>query len=243
MGSSERVIGFSTGAIAKGDFHSALRLLRSARVQAVELSALREHELPALIKALPDIDLSEFVYVSVHAPTSLRELREKEVVALLEVAASAKFPIVVHPDTIQTPALWRSIEVSLLIENMDKRKAGGRTLSEMRTVFESLPTAGFCFDIAHARQVDPTMTEAVQMLREFKGRLREVHVSGVTAQSVHGLISTAAAAAYRSVAELIPCRVPIILESPVSEAMVGGEIEFAQRSLSTKLEPVRAEIT
>jgi hypothetical protein len=242
MGSSDRVIGFSTGAIAKGDFQLALGLLRSADVRAVELSALREHELSALIKALPDIDLSGFVYVSVHAPTRLKELSERDAVTLLKGAASLKLPIVVHPDTIQTPDQWRSIESSLLIENMDKRKADGRTLSELRTIFEVLPKAGFCFDIAHARQVDPTMTEAVQMLKEFKGRLQEVHVSGVTTQSVHGLISTAASAAYRSVADLIPCVVPVILESPVSTAMIRDEIEFAHSSLTAKPEPLRAEI-
>jgi hypothetical protein len=241
MDFSERVIGFSTGAIAKGDFHLALGLLRSAHVTAVELSALREHELLALAPALRDIDLSGFVYVSVHAPTNLNDLHEREVVELLEGAASLGLPIVVHPDTIQSPDLWRPLEPSLLIENMDKRKPVGRTLSELKTIFAVFPRAGFCFDVAHARQVDPTMIESALMLREFSGRLREVHVSGVTTRSIHGLISTAAAFAYSSVADLIPNRVPVILESPVNESMIQDEISFAQQTLSSGFERIRAE--
>ena len=55
-----RPIGFSTGAIAKGDFQRALRLLRKFRLDAIELSALRVDELQPLIIALPTLDLTPF---------------------------------------------------------------------------------------------------------------------------------------------------------------------------------------
>jgi hypothetical protein len=52
--------GFSTGALALRDFRRALRLLRGVDADAVELSALRETELPDLMQAAGDLDLSQF---------------------------------------------------------------------------------------------------------------------------------------------------------------------------------------
>ena len=64
-------IGFSTGALAKGDFATGLEVQRYvARIDAVELSALRDYELPNLVDAIPNLDLHGFEYVSFHAPSS-----------------------------------------------------------------------------------------------------------------------------------------------------------------------------
>ena len=62
-------IGFSTGALAKGDFRRALALLREHRVDVVELSALRIEELAPLVSSLPDLELQDFQFVSIHAPS------------------------------------------------------------------------------------------------------------------------------------------------------------------------------
>jgi hypothetical protein len=60
-------IGFSTGALAKGDFATGLAVQRGVpRIDAVELSALRDHELPLLVDAIPSLDLEGFEYVSFH---------------------------------------------------------------------------------------------------------------------------------------------------------------------------------
>jgi hypothetical protein len=198
--------------------------------------------LPELAKSLKSLDLSTFAYVSVHAPSSFKDLSERDVVHLLTNAISMRLPIVVHPDTIQSPDLWRSFGRLLLVENMDKRKPVGRTTFELKRVFEDLPEAGFCFDVAHSRQVDPTMIESAQMLREFQGRLREVHASGVTTRSIHGLISAAAHSAYGSVAHLIPENVPIILESPVDALMILDEIKFAKTAFSPWFQRLCTEI-
>ena len=56
--------------------------------------------------------------------------------------------------------MWRQLGDRVLVENMDKRKPVGRTVEELDLIFEQLPAAGMCFDIAHARQVDSSMTEA-----------------------------------------------------------------------------------
>ncbi len=94
------------------------------------------------------------------------------------------FHILVHPDTLFNPGRWRELGDHLLIENMDKRKPIGRTVDELAGFFEDLPQAGFCFDIGHARQVDPSMTEAALLLHAFGSRLAEVHMSEVTLPAV-----------------------------------------------------------
>ena len=159
-----RRIGFSTGALARGDFRAALAILRRHKVTIVELSALRIEDLAPLIAALPSLDLERFSFVSVHAPSRFDRDCEQWVVEQLSVLVQGGFPVIVHPDIIVEPERWSSLGSKLVIENMDKRKPVGRTVSELREVFGLLPAARFCFDIGHARQVDPSMTEASLLL-------------------------------------------------------------------------------
>jgi len=72
-------LGFSTGALALSDFRRALQVLREQPVQAVELSAIRENELVPLLHSLEDLDLSQFSYFSIHAPSSFSREAEGEI--------------------------------------------------------------------------------------------------------------------------------------------------------------------
>ena len=221
-----RIIGFSTGAIAKGDFRSALHTLRAHAVEAVELSALRAEELEPLIQALPTLDLTGFAFISIHAPSRFTAEEEAHVIEQLLSPAASGFPIVVHPDVIYRPDLWQPFENRLLIENMDKRKPVGRTVTELAPFFYKLPKARFCFDIGHARQVDPTMTEAALLLNAFADRLAEVHMSEVNTASRHDPISNNAVDAFTQVAVLIPDYVPIILEPLIDRGQSDVETEI-----------------
>src|SRR6266481_2634206 len=125
-----RPIGFSTGALAKGDFTRALDAQREVpRIDAVELSALRDHELPTLVHAIPSLDLDAFAYVSFHAPSKLQTLDEEAVFDLL-LRLPKSWPIVAHPEILRTPSLWRRLGERLCLENMDNRKTTGRTVPE-----------------------------------------------------------------------------------------------------------------
>jgi hypothetical protein len=147
-----RPIGFSTGALAGGDFHAALSLLAGSGTEAVELSALRAWELPELARAASTLSVEGFQFVSVHAPSSFRPDEEDEIVGLLKHLCGFGWPIVVHPDSIRSYSPWREFGSMLWIENMDKRKPVGRSAAELDEIFDHLPDAGLCFDIAHARQ-------------------------------------------------------------------------------------------
>jgi hypothetical protein len=231
-----RPIGFSTGALARGDFHRALALLHAHRIRIVELSALRMDELEPLIAALPSLDLESFAFVSIHAPSRFDQQLEHRVVELLSVGEASKCAVVVHPDVVFTPSLWRQLGQRLLVENMDKRKPVGRTVHELRTLFELLPDAKFCFDIGHARQVDPTMTEAALLLQTFGDRLAEIHISEVNTASRHDPISRNAISAFQRVARYIPQETPIILEPLIDEgqSQLDIEIERARQALTVE---------
>lgn len=209
------IIGFSTGNIRDRAIETGVAFARRAGARAIELSALREHELDHLMVALDRLDLSGFDHISVHAPSRLERLGEAELVAALRPAFDRGYPVVVHPNIVATPDLWRPFGGLVLIENMDKRKPGGRTADELDEAFEALPDAGLCFDIAHARQVDPTMYETLQILRRHSERIRQIHISELDSRSGHGPVTLGALLAYKSVLGALPSGAPFIFESPV----------------------------
>jgi hypothetical protein len=220
-----RPIGFSTGALAKGDFMLALDMQRGLpRVDAVELSALRDHELRTLVDAIASIDLNAFAYVSFHAPSKLHTLDEETVFALLRHLPEP-WPIVVHPEILRTPSLWRQLGRRICIENMDNRKTTGRTVGELSVLFEVFPEATFCLDLGHARQVDPTMASAILMLRQFGGRLRQVHVSDVGPRGEHVALGATARYAFAKVAKHLRADCPLIIESIIPAESIGRELD------------------
>jgi hypothetical protein len=208
-------IGFSTGSIALGNFDLALQILNDQDVHAIELSSLREEELHPLFLAIDRIDLSKYDYISVHAPSKRIKFGESELVDILKAFAEKAWPIIVHPDIITNFSLWKDLENKICIENMDKRKACGRTVTDLKKIFDKLPDAGFCLDVAHAKQVDPTMTECYLMIKEFKHKLIQLHLSDVTTESKHVCLNEQAILAYQKVVKYLPDSLPVILESPI----------------------------
>ena len=229
-----REIGFSTGALARGDFRRALEMLAGKNVSAVELSALRQHELAPLVEELDRLDLSQFEYISFHAPSSMERAFEPIALGLLEQVGRRGWPIVVHPDAVYSLQDWARLGDRLCIENMDKRKPTGQTATDLDEIFENLPNACFCFDIGHARQVDPTMSEACSILQRFGNKIQQVHVSEVNTQSKHDALGLESILAFQKVAHLIPPNVPVILESRVDELEIESEIRNALSALNAK---------
>jgi hypothetical protein len=219
-----RDIGFSTGALALSDVQRALAMLKHKAVTAIELSALRQDELLPLVEQLPSLDLSRFRYKAFHAPSSIEPAFEKTAIRLLERVCELEWPIIVHPNVIHTVKLWRTLGQFLCIENMDKRKPIGRTATELTEIFEGFPTAVFCFDIGHARQIDPTMSEGATILHHFRDRLVQLHVSEVNSQSKHDPLTHEATLAFSRLSRLVPSGTPIILESQVSEENIDSEL-------------------
>jgi hypothetical protein len=223
-----RPIGFSSGALAKGDFHRGIELQQSFEgINAIELSALRESELAPLVAASRGLALGRFEYVSFHAPSAFRALTEESTVELL-ASLPGSWPIVVHPDLVEDADVWARLGSRPCLENMDLRKSTGRTVPEMKEVFSLLPESGFCLDLGHARQIDPTMGVAIEMLRTFGDRLRQLHVSEVGTFGEHRRMGFLSRTAFARVARYVPADIPLILESIVSADEMQAELDAAR---------------
>jgi hypothetical protein len=226
-----RPIGFSTGAIGQDDVDYALSCLRGRDLPCIEFSALRWQELGAVASRTGEaVSAASYSYVSFHAPSGFSTDQEPELVAFLEVSLPPDCIVVIHPDAITQPALWRRLGARIAPENMDRRKSTGRTAQELSTFFELLPEARFCFDVGHAQQWDPSMTEAYRMLRDFHDRLVQVHVSDVSTDSRHEQLSQTAIIAFNQIASMIAPTVPLIIESRVECGAIGQEIERVKQA-------------
>jgi len=233
-----RPIGCSTGAIALGDFSSALGTLRDQKIPVVEVSLLRETELKPFVHFLDTDDsrilMENFSFVSIHAPKSFCDISEEKVVDILTPMFERSWPIVVHADSITRFDCWARFGDLLCIENMDSRKHTGRTAQELENVFRELPEASFCFDVGHARQIDRTMTRAEEMMRTFGDRVKILHVSDVSVSGEHQPLSRMAMMSYSNIARMVPEDVPVVIESPVKPDQIANEVCRVQQSLDSK---------
>jgi hypothetical protein len=151
--------------------------------------------------------------LSIHGPSKGRALPEPALVARLGEFSALAAGIVMHPDTIEDPAPYRALGRTLVLENMDARKKGGRIVDELAPWFAELPEAGFCFDIAHAWSIDETMSAGADLLDAFRPRLRHLHVSSLSPQCHHLPLTEAHEELFMPL--LRRCRdVPWILEAP-----------------------------
>ena len=89
----------------------------------------------------------------------------------------------------------------------------GQTAAELQRYFDALPEARFCFDIAHAKAVDPSLEVARELLSRFSLRLSHVHLSSLDAEQHHVPLTDEDQEAFAPV--LKRCSdVPWILEAP-----------------------------
>lgn len=174
-------LGISTGVFAelRSSWPRLVAEACAVSTYAVELSALSGSELPGLISYLASKPRLPFGYVSVHAPVKGLAPDESSTAQTLGRLPLFVRSIVTHPDALTDVRPYRSLGTRLVLENMDDRKHTGRTARELATTFDELPEAGFCFDVAHAHAVDPSMSVAQELLDAFRSRLRHVHVSSL----------------------------------------------------------------
>jgi hypothetical protein len=217
-------LGVSTGAdeTTRDDWRAAIAGAMSLNVGAVELCALggsRLSDLVAYLASQPNV-LDSFEYVSAHAPAKEAVGCWPEVVADLKRLPEKIETIVVHPDTVDEGAvsLLRPLTRRVCFENMDCSKLDGRFPAELAPVFDALPEAGFCLDVAHVVTNDPSVALAFELLDAFGERLRQLHVSGIEADGTHRELRTDDLERYAEV--LDRCRgVPLILESQLASTL------------------------
>jgi len=218
-------VGFSTGALEKGNYRKALDWMGENDVRTVELSALRFEELKPLVESLDAIDLKEFDLISFHAPSSFKPDQEKSVIDLLNQVHVRGWNIIVHPDVIYNPELWSHYGAQLLIENMDRRKETGRTVRELAWHFQTLPKARLCLDVAHARQLDTSLNLLKSIIDIYSDRIAEIHISELDCHCLHQPLSGASVTDYQYFRDKYPKDVPVIIESMLDGSRSGLRCE------------------
>jgi sugar phosphate isomerase/epimerase len=197
----------------RGDWPAQVAEAWAVSAFAAELSALSETQLGSLSDYLAASPPLPFRYMSIHGPSKDREMSERELVGRLSELADRADGIVMHPDTIENPAQYRVLGRKLILENMDARKRWGKTREELDPLFEELPEAGFCFDIAHAWSISRDMSVASDLLDGLGNRLRHVHVSSLSPELRHVPLTEEHEELFRPVLERC-VDVPWILEAP-----------------------------
>jgi len=237
--------GFSTGALERGDFRKAISWIKDSGIKVIELSALRYDELKPLVESLDQLPLASFTYISLHAPSSFPESRENEVIDLLHPVSQRGWNIIVHPDVMYRPERWQCFGERLLIENMDRRKSIGRTADELKSLFQELPEAQLCLDVAHARQLDTSLTLLWEIIWEFGDRIKEVHISELDSFCQHRPMSNGAVRDYQRIADAIGSSTPVVIESMIGTDRTFlrmEELEMAEVALNPKKVPASALI-
>jgi hypothetical protein len=218
------LLGPSTGYMedARGNFEELMQRVRAAGTSAAELSALSGPELLPLLAFFDEYpDRPPLVYISVHGPTKAWTGTTAELVEGLVALPPFVESIVLHPDSLDDASAFRPLGSRVLIENLDHRPETGRTPQELAPVFDVLPAAGFCLDLAHITAIDPSMRLANELLDAFGDRLREVHLSSFSRETAkHRPLTSADCERFAPV--LRRCSgVPWILEMPFSDGWPG----------------------
>lgn len=235
-----RRFGFSTGALAKGDFRSARACAEVDKSDAIEYSALREDELESLTGYLFEHGTGCYRHVAFHAPSYFKPENEGEIVGLLRrLVEKLGVLIIAHPDAITRFDLWRQLGSHLCIENMDHRKPIGRSADELDVVFRELPEARLCFDIGHAHEMDRSMSLGYEIVRRFGDRIAQIHASEVSDDCEHRPFSASSEVAFARISRMLPATAAVILETVVQpsgahEQMMKARAIFEEESLNEK---------
>jgi sugar phosphate isomerase/epimerase len=199
---------------ARRDWSAQVAEASRVSTYAIELSVRSEKLLSSLCEFLESSPELPFRYLSIHGPAKYRRLAEDDLVRELRQLARRADAIVMHPDTLERPERYRALGSKLVLENMDARKAWGRTPEELAAAFERLPDAGFCLDIAHAWSIEHDPALADQLLARFNDRLRHVHVSSLSSEFEHEPLRGQDERRFLPILER--CKhVPWILEAPL----------------------------
>jgi hypothetical protein len=146
---------------------------------------------------------------------------------------------VIHP--VENPEFYyealTTAGISVHIENMDKNKPRGYHPKELWDLMEK-HGMGFVLDVQHAFDRDHDMHHYAWDLFEMgRTRLRYLHVSGQSPESIHSLVHKSDTDNAKTIVDFVgkvisQIRVPIILEGQYTTPLeVRKEIEFLKQEL------------
>jgi hypothetical protein len=111
----------------------------------------------------------------------------------------------------------------------------------MEFMFSKLPKARMCLDLAHARQLDTTLTLLSDLLSRFVGRIAEIHISELDSRCQHVPMSWSAVEDYQRLPWGGDACIPVIIESMLedeSTRLRKDEVLLARKAFERSLEGV-----
>jgi hypothetical protein len=156
--------------------------------KAVELSLTRVEKIGSSISDNVLRLLNKFKYKSIHLPVlkdgefiKYPDVSVDRYLALIDniIVAIKPNTILIHPDQVED-FKWVANKYGKLLafENMDSKKVFGKTIEDMRIIFQKCPDARWVFDVNHLWTNDKTMKSANIFFSEFSNRLAHYHLSG-----------------------------------------------------------------
>jgi hypothetical protein len=205
--------GMATGSYVeeRDDWLPAVERARGEGWRFLELTAIVE---PLLATLEPFVVqqgalLDGFERVSLHAPIRIDS-------AALTTEAILRLPldgdVIFHPDTWAEQRALDRLGPRVVFENMDIGKPFGQSVEDLQSVFAEHPDAGFCLDVAHVWTNDGSLRLGHDLLDAFRGRLRQLHVSGIEPDGTHRTTTRQDLELYRPLLERC-AGVPWILEA------------------------------
>ncbi|MCX6728423.1 MAG: hypothetical protein NTV39_01480 [Candidatus Saccharibacteria bacterium] len=177
------IIGFSTGCLY--NTHDSLDpatidLFRRGGCNAIEIMIHRLPDIERFIK-LKASDIKGFKYTSVHAPI-YREGKKSEYIkamkAIEKMHREVPFDaVVLHPDMFDDFSFLKDIGLPFAVENMDSRRESCKNVEDLQKVF-TIFDVPMVFDINHSFTNDPTMELSDDLVKAFKPKIKELHISG-----------------------------------------------------------------
>ena len=158
--------------------------------EAVELSFTSLHKVTSSQEV---IDLfNEFKYKSIHLPVveqignnkiflEYPDSKLNDTLKVIDSIIDKSSPntVLIHPDQVSDFSWAKSKYGKMLaFENMDADKKFGKTIEDMKKVFDLCPDAKWVFDVNHIYTNDNTMETAKDFYNVFKDRLTHYHLSG-----------------------------------------------------------------
>lgn len=123
---------------------------------------------------------------------------------------------VLHPERPEILPLFRPLGSRLLIENMDGSRGSWRTPDELEEVFEELPEAGVCLDLAHVELIDPSLSLAEEFFARYSERIRQLHLSRLASDYWHLPLTDQALARFAPLLEQAKS-IPWVIEAPFAD--------------------------
>ena len=179
-----RKIGFSHGVLFKVldvNTKESLDILAASGASAVEINCHRSGDSSSLNNLLPYI--KKFERISLHVPCNIRYGNNDETISLLKdledfYKKSGAELVVVHPDVVDDWSVFDSFDMNFAIENLDDRKKEFKDVADLKEFFKVHPKWAFVLDFGHANSNDKSMILAEDLIKEFKSRVVEIHLSG-----------------------------------------------------------------